>query len=230
MKNIFALLLLVSTQVIAYGQCSEVVVQISFSDTSQIQLYHAGLFLIPSGEDNICEWEVTTFTGALIHQETTSGGFDDQSFVSFTHDVPLSDSMKVTLSITNATEGITCTMNDTLIWVETEILPGSFIGDWTVLSSNGGVEEPISSAHQASLDGTTVSLFPSPASDYFQVRGKSEAYQLSILDLNGKVLATHSAVRSGDQIGIDLFPVGIYFVQILDVSNGQIVTKKIMKQ
>jgi len=35
------------------------------------------------------------------------------------------------------------TMNDTLYWNEMEVLPGSFIGNWDILSVNGGVEEPI---------------------------------------------------------------------------------------
>jgi len=138
MKGSFFCLLFVLVSITAKTQCEDVAIQVSSSDETFVQLYHAGFFNLPSGFDNICDWEVTDFSGSIIHEATTSGVWADQSFTSFSHSVPITDSMKVTLIISNETSGLTCEMNDTLFWKLTEILPGTFIGDWEVLSSNPG--------------------------------------------------------------------------------------------
>ena len=122
------------------AQCSDVSLLVSSSDTTYVQLYHPALFLIPSGDANICYWTVTTFSGELVHSDTTSGDFEAQSFSYFDHSVPVTDSMKVTLIIENPVEDITCAINDTLFWEETEVIPGVFFGSWAILSDNGGVE------------------------------------------------------------------------------------------
>lgn len=122
------------------AQCSDVSLLVSSSDTTYVQLYHPALFLIPSGDANICYWTVTTFSGELVHSDTTSGDFEAQSFSYFDHSVPVTDSMKVTLIIENPVEDITCAINDTLFWEETEVIPGVFFGNWAILSDNGGVE------------------------------------------------------------------------------------------
>ena len=101
------------------------------------------LFNIDSGYANVCDWEVTTLAGAAIHQATTSGQWADQSFSLFNHSVPISDSMEVTLFITNPISGITCSITDTIFWEETEVLPGSFIGNWAILGEYGGEENEL---------------------------------------------------------------------------------------
>ncbi len=140
MKNLLLSFLFFQLCITAQSQCENVAIQISSSTETSVNLYHAGFFNIPSGFDNICNWEVTDFSGAIVHQETTSGDWGDQSFSLFNHSVPITDSMKVTLLINNATSGITCFMSDTLFWEFTEVLPGSFIANWAVLSSNPGSE------------------------------------------------------------------------------------------
>lgn len=40
---------------VAFGQCQNVDVSVSSSDTSYVQLYHPGFFLLPSGNANVCE-------------------------------------------------------------------------------------------------------------------------------------------------------------------------------
>ncbi len=141
MKKIILCLLFISVNLIVNGQCAVLGISVSSSDTSSVQLYQAGFFLIPSGFDNVCEWEITSFSDDLIHQATTSG--DDQALMAFDHSIPITDSMKVTLVITNVTEGITCTISDTLVWQEIEVLPDIFIGSWGILNNNVGVEEDI---------------------------------------------------------------------------------------
>lgn len=113
MKKFITSVILISA---AHGQCSTVNISVSASDTSYVQLYHPGFFNIPSGFANVCDWEVTTFTGELVFENTTSGDAFEQGLVLFDHTVPITDSMKVTVAITNPIEGIICTISDTLYW------------------------------------------------------------------------------------------------------------------
>ncbi len=229
MKKILSLLVFVLAQFASYGQCSSVAVQVSSSDTTSIQLYHAGFFLMPSGFDNICEWEVSSFSGEILHQATTSGNANEQGFTLFDHSIPLTDSMKATIVITNNTEGITCTMTDTLYWKETEVLPGSFIGNWAVLSSNGGVEEPITTSTNEIQSISTIALFPSPAYDYFELRGDLANYAFSIFDLNGQHLASYHNVYQQEKVDVSHFSAGMYFVHIWDEQRRYVGVKKMIK-
>lgn len=229
MKKIFSLLFSILAYFISYGQCSTVSVQISSSDTTYIQLYHAGFFNIPSGDNNICEWEVTSFSGDIIHQETTSGAFADQSNSYFDHTIPVTDSMKATIVITNNVEGIICTMNDTLYWKETEVLPGSFIGNWDVLSSNGGVEEDISTSSEEILNEQNIELFPSPANDYFSINSNLDIFSFTIFDLNGQVVGEYQNIQPQRKVDISGYSSGVYFVQFWNENNSRICTKKMVK-
>ena len=230
MKQIIAVTFFVFSNLVVFGQCSTVSVQISSSDTSYIQLYHAGFFNIPSGFANICEWEVTTFSGEIIYQDTTSGSAFEQGQVLFNHSVPITDSLKATIVITNDIEGIICTMNDTLYWKETEVLPGSFIGNWDVLSSNGGEEEDITSSNEIAIEKNEIRLFPSPTQDYFQIEGKQAIYSFTILNLNGQILETFNNIRRLQKVDISYFSTGMYFVQFQDEKNRNLIVKKIIKK
>lgn len=216
---------------VSFTQCSTVSVQISSSDTSYVQLYQAGFFNIPSGFANICEWKVTDFSGQVIHQEITSGGSSEQSTVLFEHLIPITDSMKASIKITNETEGITCTMADTLYWKETEVLPGAFIGNWDVLSNNPGIEEDImSSTELIKLTPKSIRIIPSIVYDEFKIEGKiGNEYSIFILDVNGKILMTLKKSHSFGSLNVSLFSAGVYFVHIVDEKNKRRVIKKIVK-
>ena len=229
MKKIIALVLLVSANLVSFGQCSAVSVQVSSSDTSYVQLYHAGFFNIPSGLANICEWEVTTFSGEIIYQETTSGDAFEQGLVLFDHSIPITDSMKATIVITNNIEGIICTMKDTLYWEETEVIPGSFIGNWAVLSSNSGVEEEVTSSNEVAIEVKNINLFPSPVHNYFQIEGDQDIYSFIVLDLNGQFLETFNNMYRREKVDVSYFPSGMYFIQFRDENNRILDVKKIIK-
>lgn len=162
-------------------------------------MYHAGFFNIPSGDANICEWEVTTFSGEIIYQDTTSGSSFEQGLVLFNHSVPITDSLKATIVITNSIEEIICTLKDTLYWKEIAVA-SSFIGNWDVLNSNPGIEEELTSSNEIALDKKVINLFPSPTQDYFQITGIYENHSFSILDLSGKILGTFNNIRKHDKV------------------------------
>jgi hypothetical protein len=229
MKKIIALVFFTSVGLVSHGQCADLSISVSSSDTSYVQLYHAGFFLIPSGFENICEWEVTTFSGDIIYQDTTSGDAFEQGLVLFDHSVPILDSMKVTVVITNDIAGIICTLSDTLYWEETEVLPGSFIGNWAILSNNGGVEEEITSATEFHIDDNGIEIFPSLVSDYFQIDGSQDLYSVTILDLCGQVVQTHIDLQRLERVDVSRFPSGTYFVQCRSKDNLNFGVKKIIK-
>lgn len=217
MKKIIVFFLFILATFVSHAQCSTVSVQISSSDTTSIQLYNAGIFNIPSGFANVCEWEVVDFSGEIIFQETTSGDFEDQSFALFNHSVPITDSMKATIVITNEVEGIICTMTDTLFWKETEVIPGAFIGNWSVLSNNGGVSEDITST--GTINNLLMEIYPSPAQDYFSINGEQETYDFQIINLNGQIIKSYFDFSKSKKVDISNFPNGVYFVQFVDEKN-----------
>lgn len=229
MKQIIAFIFFVSASLGLNGQCSFVSVQISSSDTSYVQLYHAGFFILPSGFANICAWEVTTFSGEIVYQDTTSGTAFEQGLVLFDHDVPITDSMKATIVITNNLEGFICTIRDTLFWKETEVLPGFPIGNWEVLSSNGGVEESITSSNEMAIGTNGISIFPSPAYDHFRIEGDRDDYSFVIFDLNGRILYDYQHIQNREKVDVSGFPSGMYFIQFRDKDDLNIGISKLIK-
>ncbi|MFT4526705.1 MAG: hypothetical protein ACI85F_002882 [Bacteroidia bacterium] len=223
MKTIISVLLVVTFQVLAFGQCSTVSVQISSSDTAYVQLYHAGFFNIDSGYANVCEWEVTTFQGAVVHQGTTSGAWADQSFRLFNHSVPITDSMEVTLFITNPIAGISCSIKDTLFWEETQVLPGSFIGNWNVVGDYGGVENVLTSIGVIARN-IEMLIYPNPSNGRFRltIEDGTGIIRYSVFDVLGKEVANEVFVANGKvHSSIDLrgLSAGMYTLQ-LQTENG----------
>jgi hypothetical protein len=91
------------------------------------------------GFANVCEWQVTTTAGDIVFDTTTSGDAFEQGLVLFDHTVPITDSMFVTLVISNPVSGLTCLITNTLYWEETEVFPGIFVGNWNVIGFNPGI-------------------------------------------------------------------------------------------
>lgn len=229
MKNFITLLIFILASSISYGQCSSVSISVSSSDTTQVQLYHPGFFNIPSGFANVCDWEVTSFAGDLVFETTTTGDGFEQGLVLFNHSIPITDSMQVNLVITNTIEGITCTITDTLYWEEIEVIPGSFIGNWAILSSNIGVEEPITHITDFLAVPANIRLFPLPAQNYFQITGDNSTYSFTIYDATGQAIATHNNFNIQQKVDISKYVAGVYFIQFRDNNNRNMGVKKIMK-
>jgi len=223
------ILLFVLGSFATFGQCSTVAVQISAQDTTYVQMCHAGFFNIPSGIDNVCIWEVTDFWGEIIHQDTTSGASNDQSTSLFNHMISIQDSMKATIVITNETEGIICSMSDTLYWREDEVIPGSIIGYWDVLSSNGGTEEDISTSTKLVVTNQNIEINPSLVKDFFTIKGDIDTFSLNIFDASGQFMRSFKKLHAAENIDISRFSKGIYFLQIKDENSQTINVKKIVK-
>ena len=211
------------------AQCSELSLQVSSSDTTYVQLYHAGFFLLPSGFDNICFWKVTTFSGEIVHQDTTFGDAFDQGLTLFNHDVSILDSMKTTLEIVNSTEGLKCQIADTLYWEETEILPGSFIGNWAILSNNTGMEETILYIDQLPSQKEEIQITPTLVYDYFNISGINSIYQMEIYNTSGQLVKSRSNIQNNQKVQMLQLVKGIYFVILKNKSTGHLFSKKLVK-
>ena len=118
------------------------------SNTNTINLYHPGGYLTWPSSQNVMEWEFTDSQGNVLHEETLV----DDNFVSFSFDMPLTDTMYVSVLHTNdsvfhngSAYPWACLIQDFLVWEVTEIIPGSPQGSWTLGASAGvDVSQPVS--------------------------------------------------------------------------------------
>lgn len=226
MKKFYTILPLLFAVTGARAQCSAMNISVPFSDTTQIQLYHPGFFLLDSGYANVCDWTVTTFDGTVVHQATTSGLFPDQSFTDFTHSVPITDSMLVNLVITNPVTNTTCALMDTLFWEETEVLPGSFIGNWAILSTDGGIATGLPDPGSI---GTPFVIYPIPATDHLFIAGMPPGSSLSFCTLDGTIVVTRSNVANGARVELSDLASGVYIARSLDERGRLLGAQRIVK-
>ena len=128
------------------------------SQTNMVNLYHPGGYLTWPPSENVMEWEFTDSEGNLLHEETLV----DDNFVSFDFDIPLTDTMFVSVLHTNDSAwhngsqySWACLIEDYLVWeVDTWPNSGEEYGTWT-LGGNVGldVSEPIEPDCSLQYDG-----------------------------------------------------------------------------
>lgn len=124
------------------------------SQSDYINLYHPGGYLTSPDPQNVMEWEFTDSQGNVLHEETLV----DYNFVSFNFSMPITDTMYVSVLLTNDSaflngNSVACLIEDYLFWEETEIIPGTFQGSWTLGGSVGvDVSEPASCVNADLID------------------------------------------------------------------------------
>ena len=67
------------------------------SNPNSISIYHPGGYLTWPGESNVMAWAFTDGAGNVIHEEVLV----DNNFVSFGFDIPLTDTLFVSVLLTN---------------------------------------------------------------------------------------------------------------------------------
>lgn len=227
MKHLSTLIALIFVGSSALAQCEDVSISVSASDTTYVQLYHAGFFNLPSGSDNVCVWEVTTSTGDSVFSATTSGDAFEQGLALFSHTVPITDSMFVNLVISNPVSGLTCLITNTLVWEETEVLPGVFIGNWNVIGFDPGVATTVDEAGIGEV-GDFV-LFPSPATDHLRIDAPRSVYALTIRSATGALVLSEAIFTSSRPIDVSQLQPGIYFVGLQDDRGATLGMRKFVK-
>lgn len=227
MKNLYALVALFLASSTIHAQCENMDVSISSSDTSYVQLYHPGFFILPSGFANECEWQVTTTSGDIVFETTTSGAAFEQGLVLFEHTVPITDSMFVTLVISNPVSGLTCLITNTLYWEETEVFPGSFVGNWNVIGFNPGISTAVNEGRSANA-GDFV-LFPSPAANHLRIEAPTSTAALSIWSTTGALVRSEANFMTSEPLDVSDLQPGIYFVGLQDEQGVALGMRKFIK-
>lgn len=144
MKHILSLLPLLLLTWGALGQiltsvpCEQLGLVVSSSDSNYVNIYHPGSYLIHPDESNVMIWTVTDGEGNVVVQDTIVG----ESGLLFEHDVLVTDSMFVSVQLTNDSadfngDGVDCLIEDFLVWEEVEVLGQVAFGNWEFGGSTG---------------------------------------------------------------------------------------------
>ena len=112
-----------------------------------ISLYHAGPYLTWPPATNVLEWEFTDSQGNVLHEATLV----DASTVSFSFDLPLTDTLFVSVLHTNDSTfhngseyPWACLVEDYLTWEIYTYPNGTEYGKWTLGAPDGGVGVDVS--------------------------------------------------------------------------------------
>ena len=93
------------------------------SQETELSLYHPGGYLTWPPSENVMDWSFTDEEGNVVHAETLV----DNNFISFSHNVPITDTLFVSVLLTNDSSvyydgnPVACLIEDHLTWEETEI-------------------------------------------------------------------------------------------------------------
>lgn len=125
------------------------------SNPNAINIYHPGGYLTWPGESNVMDWEFTDGAGNVIYAEVLV----DNNFVSFGFDIPLTDTLFVSVVLTNENamldgEPVACLIEDFLVWeINTWPVNGEEYGMWTLGGSLGvNANGPVSCLDEALID------------------------------------------------------------------------------
>lgn len=233
MRTILLLLVLESI-VPLHAQCDSLGVLVSASDSNYVQLYHPGFFMFGAaanvgGFDNVCFWTITDVDGNIIHEAETAGDWENQSFLLFNHDIPVTDTLFVDLVLTSPLEDHDCCISDTLVWVETEVLGDVIFGDWNTEPGgwNFGMACNVSSVN-APPAMETIQLSPQPASASLRIEGLQGGESIQVLDATGRE-CLGMPLNDRGALDIQHLPSGVYILTVT-TENGQGRSQRFLKE
>ncbi|MDA0729783.1 MAG: T9SS type A sorting domain-containing protein [Bacteroidetes bacterium] len=192
-----------------------------------INLYHPGGYLTWPPSENVMEWEFTDSDGNILYQETLV----DENFVSFNHDVPITDTMYVSVLLTNDSaihngHSVACLIEDYLVWVEIELIPGTFVGSWTLGGSVGQDVSETSGTPQIAL--ADIHIFPQPALDRVTIAGLPASSLLVIRDLSGQVQGQTRTHAAAEVLDVQSLATGVYLLQMYSPLGTPLGTRRMM--
>lgn len=88
---------------------------------------------------------------------------------------------------------------------------------------------PVTNQTDLLAEPMAITLYPNPTEDYFQISGDLANYSIEILNSSGLVFQNISTNLSMQIIEIGSLPPGMYFVKMINTSNGNISLEKIIK-
>ena len=81
----------------------------------------------------------------------------------------------------------------------------------------------------AQLETQSITLFPNPTDDVFEIHGLIGEYTIRIIDVMGNVHNTINSMGSYETIFLASLPAGLYFVHLENNTNSNVVVQKILK-
>ena len=192
------------------------------SDSNSVNLYHPGGYLTFPPQNNVMTWEFTDSEGNLIHEATTQ----DENFIQVVHNVPVTDTLFVSVLLTNDSAfhngaPVACLIEDYLVWEETEVIPEVFFGSWTL---GGSVGEDVSEPLGIALIDSQLDVYPQPAKDHVVLEGLPQRGQIVVMDMGGKPCLSRHHTHSTVMLDVSDLPAGMFVLHVLD-AQGQILER-----
>ncbi len=190
------------------------IVNVSYED--YVNIYHPGHYLTSPREDNVITWTITDDQDNIVVEETLT----NEAFFAFNHNVPITDTMNVSVVLRNETAGVACLIQDVLYWEETEVIPGVFTYSWAFLYGNVGTLGIDDVSH------TTISIYPNPVSEMLYVDSSEPIKTIKIFNKIGQLVRSNS---NYNKIDTENMQSGLYIVHVY-FENGQSEIQKLIKE
>ena len=181
-----------------------------------VNIYHPGHYLTSPREDNVITWTITDDQDNIVVEETLT----NEAFFAFNHNVPITDTMNVSVVLRNETAGVACLIQDVLYWEETEVIPGVFTYSWAFLYGNVGTLGIDDVSH------TTISIYPNPVSEMLYVDSSEPIKTIKIFNKIGQLVRSNS---NYNKIDTENMQSGLYIVHVY-FENGQSEIQKLIKE
>jgi len=193
------------------------------SDSNSVNLYHPGGYLTFPPQYNVMTWEFTDSEGNLIHEATTQ----DENFIQVVHNVPVTDTLFVSVLLTNDSAfhngaPVACLIEDYLVWEETEVIPEVFFGSWTL---GGSVGEDVSEPLGIAMIHSRLDVYPQPAKDHVVLEGLPQQGQIVVMDMSGKPCLSLHHTHARVMLDVSDLPVGMFVLHVMD-AQGQILERR----
>ena len=181
-----------------------------------VNIYHPGHYLTSPREDNVITWTITDDQDNIVVEETLT----NEAFFAFNHNIPITDTMNVSVVLRNETAGVACLIQDVLYWEETEVIPGVFTYSWAFLYGNVGTLGIDDVSH------TTISIYPNPVSEMLYVDSSEPIKTIKIFNKIGQLVRSNS---NYNKIDTENMQSGLYIVHVY-FENGQSEIQKLIKE
>lgn len=196
------------------------------SDSNSVNLYHPGGYLTFPPQYNVMTWEFTDSEGNLIHEATTQ----DENFIQVVHNVPVTDTLFVSVLLTNDSAfhngaPVACLIEDYLVWEETEVIPEVFFGSWTL---GGSVGEDVSEPLGIAMIHSRLDAYPQPANDHVVLEGLPQRGQIVVMDMSGKPCLSLHHSQATVMLDVSGLPVGMFVLHVLDAQGQTFERLKLM--
>lgn len=88
----------------------------------------------------------------------------------------------------------------------------------------------VTSTVDLKLAASHLTLYPNPTPGLFMITGELADYTIDILDVNGNLYQQLSNIGTSVTVDINNLPIGLYFIRVRNLSNGNISLEKLLRE